>query len=65
MAAETIALIAGAAFILIAIIGGGFTVKELTIPAVPWRGRLTSGIVGVLFIAYSLTVTLVPLLPER
>ncbi|MCA1604682.1 MAG: hypothetical protein LC775_04210 [Acidobacteria bacterium] len=63
MAAETIALIAGAAFILIAIIGGGFTVKELTIPAVPWRGRLVSGIVGVFFIAYSLTLTLVPLLP--
>lgn len=63
MAAEAIALIAGIAFILIAIIGGGFTVSQLTIPAVPWQGRLASGIIGGLFIVYSVAVTLVPLLP--
>ena len=40
---QVIAFIAGSVFILIAIIDGGFTVKELKIPTVPKTGRIISG----------------------
>lgn len=58
MTVETIALIVGGAFILIAVIGGGFTIQEFTMPAIPWKGRLASGIIGTLFVTYSLAITL-------
>lgn len=60
---QVIAFIAGSVFILIAIIGGGFTVKELKIPTVPKTGRIISGIVGALFISISLLMVVVPSLP--
>lgn len=53
MTLQGIVFIAGAVFILIAIIGGGFTIKDLKFPAVPKSGRIGSGIVGVIFIFYA------------
>lgn len=48
---EQIALLAGILFILIAVVGGGFTLRELKIPRVPGWGRTVSLIVGLLFVA--------------
>jgi|SRR6185437_7564642 hypothetical protein len=36
----------GGLFLLIAVVGGGFTAKELTVPKVPTWARVTSAIVG-------------------
>lgn len=61
---QVIAFIFGAVLILIAIIGGGFTIKELIVPEVPRKGRIGSGIVGVLFIAYSILAPPAPSSPS-
>jgi hypothetical protein len=61
---QVISFIAGAVFILIAVIGGGFTIKEIMVPSVPKAGRIGSGIVGALFISYSLLVTVIPILRD-
>ena len=60
---QVIAFIAGSVFILIAIIGGEFTVKELNVPTVSKAGRIVSGIVGVLFISMSILMALIPSFP--
>jgi hypothetical protein len=49
MTSDTIGLLAAVLFLLIAVVGGGFTVKELTIPKVPNAGRVLAGLLGVLF----------------
>jgi PASTA domain len=41
-------------FLLIAIVGGGFTAKEITIPAVPKWARVIAGILGIFVLAISL-----------
>ena len=62
---QVIAFIAGSAFILIAIIGGGFTVKEFDVPTVPPAGRIILGIIGGLFISISLLMTIIPSLSDE
>ncbi len=62
---QVIAFIAGSVFILIAIIGGGFIVKEFEFPTVPKTGRIVSGIVGVLFISVSILMAVIPILPAE
>jgi hypothetical protein len=47
----TVGLMFGGLFLLIAIVGGGFTAKELTVPKVPGWARAVSGIVGVFLLA--------------
>ena len=49
MTSDTIGLLAAVLFLLIAVVGGGFTVKELTIPKVPNTARVLAGLLGVLF----------------
>lgn len=49
MTSDTIGLLAAVLFLLIAVVGGGFTVKELTIPKVPSTARVLAGLLGVLF----------------
>lgn len=51
---QGIVFIAGAVFVLIAILGGGFTIRELTVPEMSKNKRIGSGVIGALFIAYSL-----------
>lgn len=46
---DAIALAGGILFLLIAVVGGGFTVRELIIPAVPKWARVSSTVIGVLF----------------
>ncbi|MCA1604002.1 MAG: hypothetical protein LC775_00615 [Acidobacteria bacterium] len=58
MTVQVIALIVGAVFILIAVIGGNVTVQVLKVPPVPKAGRIGSGVVGALFICYSVLITL-------
>jgi hypothetical protein len=41
----------GGLFLLIAVVGGGFTAKELTVPKVPTWARVVSAIVGVFLLA--------------
>jgi hypothetical protein len=55
MGAETVALLGGLLFLLLAIVGGGFTVKEIIMPRVPIWARLVCLLVGaVLVVPYFL-----------
>lgn len=45
----TVSLSAAILFFLIAVVGGGFTLKELSIPVVPTWARATAAMLGVLF----------------
>jgi len=47
MSSEAVALVGGLLFLLIAVVGGGFTAKEIAIPGVPGWGRIASLAVGV------------------
>jgi hypothetical protein len=49
MTSDTIGLLAAILFLLIAVVCGGFTIKELSIPKVPKAARLLAGLLGVLF----------------
>ena len=46
---KTIELLAAILFVLIALVGGGFVVKEVTIPRVPGWARAVSAVLGLLF----------------
>jgi hypothetical protein len=46
---ETVALLGGLLFLLIAVVGGGFTVRDVTIPQVPKWARISSAALGVVF----------------
>jgi hypothetical protein len=47
MRPETAAVFGGLLFLLIAIVGGGFTIKEISMPSVPRWARIVSLLVGV------------------
>jgi hypothetical protein len=47
MKPEAVALLGGLLFLLIAIVGGGFTIKEIIMPGVPRWARIASLLVGV------------------
>jgi hypothetical protein len=49
MTTDAIRLLAAVLFLLIAVVGGGFTIKELSIPKVPNAARIAAGLLGVLF----------------
>jgi small neutral amino acid transporter SnatA (MarC family) len=49
-----VVFIFGALLLLIALIGGGFILKELSVPQVSRNARVACGITGVLFIGFSL-----------
>lgn len=48
----------GAVLLLIALVGGGFGVKELTVPAVPTWARVACGIVGAPLVGIAVYITL-------
>jgi hypothetical protein len=50
MGAETVALLGGLLFLLLAIVGGGFTVKEIIMPRVPTWTRVVCLLVGALLV---------------
>lgn len=47
MKPETVALLGGLLFLLIAIVGGGFAIREIIMPGVPSWARMASLLVGV------------------
>ena len=47
MSPEAVALLGGLLFLLIAVVGGGFSAKEISVPGVPGWGRVASLAVGV------------------
>jgi hypothetical protein len=47
MTPESVALLGGLLFLLIAIVGGGFTIREIIMPRVPMWARAASLLVGV------------------
>jgi hypothetical protein len=49
----TILLLAGIGFLLIAVVGGGFEIKEIKIPIVPRWARILSGLLGMIFCGLS------------
>lgn len=51
MEAEQLALLAGILFILIAVVGGGFAIREVRIPRVPGWARVGSLLIGLAFVA--------------
>lgn len=59
---QTISLIVGAIFIAIALVGGGVTVKEVSVPPLPKAGRISAGVIGVIFICYGALVNYIPIL---
>jgi len=60
MAAEQIVLLAGSLFILIAVVGGGFQIREINIPRVPAWARVISLILGLAFVGPYLYGRFVP-----
>ena len=46
MEPESVALLGGLLFLLIAVVGNGFTIREIIMPGVPRWGRLASLVVG-------------------
>lgn len=58
MRMETAALVGGLAFILIALVGGGFMVKDVHLPELPSWSRLVAGLLGMSLLVLSLTVGL-------
>ncbi|WP_107773689.1 hypothetical protein [Nocardioides sediminis] len=58
MSEETIALTMGSLFLLIAIVGGGFSVERAQIPQVPTWARVVSSVIGASFLAFFAYATL-------
>jgi hypothetical protein len=50
MSPEVVALGGGILFLLVAIVGGGLVIRDLSLPKVPGWGRVTSGIFGLLLL---------------
>jgi hypothetical protein len=50
MSAEVVALGGGILFVLVAIVGGGFTIRELMMPRVPHWARVASAVFGLLLL---------------
>jgi hypothetical protein len=44
---QILELIAGLVFLFVAVVGGGITAKEVTIPSVPLWGRCAAAVVGI------------------
>lgn len=59
MEPKIILLIAGIIFILIAVVGGGFEIKEIKIPEVPKWARFVSALLGIVFCGFFAQVYLV------
>lgn len=56
MSAEVVALGGGILFLLVAIVGGGFAIREISLPKVPNWARVASGVFGlVLLLPFVLT----------
>jgi hypothetical protein len=53
---QTLELIAGFAFLFVAVIGGGITAKEVTLPQVPVWGRVTAALVGLALVGIGILV---------
>jgi hypothetical protein len=49
MAPETVSLVASVMFLLIALVGGGFSARELVIPRIPNWARVVSALLGIAF----------------
>jgi nitrogen fixation-related uncharacterized protein len=57
MSVEVVALAGGILFVLVAIVGGGFTIRELVMPRVPHWARAASAVFGLLLLVpFLLTV---------
>jgi hypothetical protein len=50
MSVEVLALGGGILFMLVAIVGGGFVIREIAMPRVPHWARVASGVVGLLLL---------------
>jgi hypothetical protein len=57
MSEVVVALGGGILFALVAVVGGGFTVKEIVIPKVPNWARVVSGAVGAFLLALPFVLT--------
>jgi hypothetical protein len=56
MTLQTLSFIFGGLLLLVGILGGGFEVKEIKIPTVPFGGRVVAAIVGLVFIGLAFKV---------
>lgn len=50
MTPQTVALLGGVLFLLLAIVGGGFSIKEITMPRVPTWARVACLLVGMVLV---------------
>lgn len=58
MSVEVVALGGGILFLLVAIVGGGFIVREISLPKVPNWARMASGVFGLLLLLPFMLTTL-------
>jgi hypothetical protein len=61
MNVNVLAFVFGALLLFVAIVGGGFELRELKVPRVGWAPRVVALVVGVLFIALGFAWTTEPL----
>jgi hypothetical protein len=50
MSTEVVALAGGILFVLVAIVGGGFAIREISVPTVPHWARVASAVFGILLL---------------
>jgi hypothetical protein len=62
---QTFELLAGAAFLFVAVIGGGITAKEVTIPSVPIWGRCAAAVVGLALIGVGIFIPTLTAMPDQ
>ncbi|HEY2764052.1 MAG TPA: hypothetical protein VGJ13_08590 [Pseudonocardiaceae bacterium] len=58
MSVEVVALGGGILFLLVAIVGGGFAIREIALPKVPKWARVASGVFGILLLLPFMLTTL-------
>lgn len=58
MSVEVVALGGGILFLLVAIVGGGFAIREIAMPRVPTWARVASGVFGLLLLLPFMLTTL-------
>lgn len=57
MDSDTIALLGGLLFLLLALVGGGFSIKEISMPTIPTMARAACLVVGVVLVVLSFAAT--------
>jgi hypothetical protein len=58
---QILELLAGLVFLFVAVVGGGITAKEVTLPTVPIWGRVSAAVIGLALVGLGLLVPVLTL----